>query len=393
MNTDTLESAGWDWLDALVDLAREHGPGWVGNRPHILVALGLGVDEHGRPARYAVRHGGVIGGALGSAAVMGQADVSWAFVRDEHGHPIGPRRVGPPVHESDEPVAFTDPPLPSAEPPLDLPPAPGQQRVAPPIVEICATRACPRNREQPHRDRVRPLCGGLAIRSNRVSSTGTLGLTFERGGRHFGVTASHVVMPMLTGTPPAVVVADEPEPVRQPSGFGGQEVGRVAAWIPLVSGRTSLGDVALVELSEPCEPNALRTDAYPWSLSEVRLGEPRDRGSIRIGEEVFGLGIRSQPFGGRVVAVAATVVCQDENMPAFRYAVQDSIIVLGQGRPEFFGGATQGDSGAVVWDGDRRPVGVVFSTAELGPGHGAGRLFYVTPWNVVERLIRAAGQP
>ncbi|KRD46985.1 hypothetical protein ASE27_00705 [Oerskovia sp. Root918] len=217
--------------------------------------------------------------------------------------------------------------------------------------------------------RVRPLRPGVSIAHVDVTA-GTLGAFVLVGGVLHALSNFHV----LAGSPRAKVgdAVVQPGPAdggRAPA----DQVGTLAATVPLAPGRTATVDAAIALLDDP----------------DVDLDYPVGRittTAVALGGEVVGkIGRTTAVTAGRVTAIELddVVVGYGEGLGALRF--DDQIEVEGTGSGPFSRG---GDSGSLVYREDGVALGLLFAGSETGGENGTG-LTYVNPIDTVLAALDA----
>ncbi|MEV7963149.1 hypothetical protein [Oerskovia paurometabola] len=217
--------------------------------------------------------------------------------------------------------------------------------------------------------RVRPLRPGVSIAHVDVTA-GTLGAFVLVGDTLHALSNYHV----LAGSPRAQVgdAVVQPGPAdggRAPA----DQVGTLAATVPLARGRTATVDAAVALLDDP----DVDLD-YPVGLittTAVALG----------GETVGKIGRTTAVTAGRVTAIELddVVVGYGEDLGALRF--DDQIEVESTGTGPFSRG---GDSGSLVYRADGVALGLLFAGSETGGENGTG-LTYVNPIDTVLAALDA----
>ncbi|MBE7699737.1 hypothetical protein H9623_05360 [Oerskovia sp. Sa1BUA8] len=217
--------------------------------------------------------------------------------------------------------------------------------------------------------RVRPLRPGVSIAHVDVTA-GTLGAFVLVGDTLHALSNYHV----LAGSPRARVgdAVVQPGPAdggRAPA----DQVGTLAATVPLAAGRTATVDAAIALLDD----------------GEVDLDYPVGRittTAVALGGETVGkIGRTTAVTAGRVTAIELddVLVGYGEELGVLRF--DDQIEVEATGTGPFSRG---GDSGSLVYREDGVALGLLFAGSETGGENGSG-LTYVNPIDTVLAALDA----
>jgi len=230
-------------------------------------------------------------------------------------------------------------------------------------------RAVKRAKAPPwRRGRCRPLRIGCSVGHVNVTA-GTLG-AFVRGlgsGRECILSNNHVLANENR--------CRKGDAVLQPGRFDGgtapaDRVAVLGGFVRLYRGRRNVVDAAAAELLEGVTAD--------WAKL-TGLGSLAGVGDVvaDVGAEVAKIGRTTGLTRGRVTAFAMDNVVVDYDMGRLRF--DDQIEIEGSGDGPFSDG---GDSGALIVDGERRAVGLLFAGTDSGGADGKG-LTYANPIHTV----------
>jgi hypothetical protein len=229
-----------------------------------------------------------------------------------------------------------------------------------------------------HQAKSRPLRPGCSIGHHQITA-GTIGGFFKRneqGDRLFILSNNHIL-------------ADEDranigDPIVQPGPFDGgtiatEQIGKLAAAVPLQGPGNhvpaNLVDAAICEVDNgvDCVCSVDGVGAWVTGLRAAKLID---------GEEVQKAGRTTAVTQGvvRTIELDNLRVKYDLGVLVFNNQIE----IEGNGLGPF---ATQGDSGSLVLDADRRAFGLLFATTTLGGTHGTGMAYC----NPLDEAIKKLG--
>lgn len=217
--------------------------------------------------------------------------------------------------------------------------------------------------------RVRPLRPGVSIAHVDVTA-GTLGAFVLVGDALHALSNYHV----LAGSPRARVGDAVVQPGPADGGrAAADQVGTLAATVPLVPGRTATVDAVIALLDD--EHVDLDHPVGRITTTAVALG----------GETVGKVGRTTAVTAGRVTAIELddVLVGYGEELGVLRF--DDQIEVEATGTGPFSRG---GDSGSLVYREDGVALGLLFAGSETGGENGSG-LTYVNPIDTVLAALDA----
>ncbi len=229
----------------------------------------------------------------------------------------------------------------------------------------------PATHEGGENGRVRPLRPGISIAHQDVTA-GTLGgfVTAAENPSVYVLSNYHV----LAGSP----AARAGDAVLQPGPADGgrlprDQVGALAAFVPLTAGETAVVDAAVARLENPdIDPT------YP-------VGRLAGWVEVEGDDAVQKVGRTTGVTDGRVSAIELDNVTVGYGPELGQVQFDNQIEVESAGARPFSQG---GDSGSVVYrPDDRRAVGLLFAGSETGGQNGTG-LTYLNP---IEEVLTALG--
>lgn len=239
------------------------------------------------------------------------------------------------------------------------------------LVRTISTRGAPRVAIGPPRGRCfDPVQPGCSI-SVSTASTGTLGCFMTNGTSLFGLTAGHILAP--NGS--VQLGASVSQSALEYANPGRRQIGTVAHVVPAARTQGTLlrTDIGLFEIAPGmCD----------WSISTPGIGKPQSAASKR------SLGRRPVNKFGQQTGFTTARLNDRELRVAVEFAGGQRhrmSPVLGLNRFEHFGNPTfarPGDSGSLVWDRAKRPIGMIVAT---NPD-----LVVITPWRYIAAALEEA---
>ena len=218
------------------------------------------------------------------------------------------------------------------------------------------------------------VCAGCSV-STEGGPSGTLGCFVTDGESLFFVTASHV----LGGLKGAGQDADVYQSARRYRAAGARPIGRVERLT------NAVGDAGYRHFEHNTDVALVRMlDGIDWDARVRGVGLPKGS-AMRSGTRGR---FRGSKFGQATGLSASTSKSWGSNVSHWARDPESGEMLLYWENMAFFGRSPgdrgyrrfggPGDSGSIVWDRDRRAVGMIVA---CGP-----REVFVTPWDRIERF-------